>query len=56
VRSIGEGKESRFVFGMGDGEEETDTRGARLLAFLMGDSVQQIGRVKEWAGPRGWNV
>ena len=33
VRSIGEGKESRLVFGMGDGEEETDTRGARLLAF-----------------------
>jgi len=30
VRSIGEGKESRFVFGIGDGEEETDTR---LLAF-----------------------
>jgi len=33
VRSSGEGKESRFVFGMGDGIEETDTRGARLAAF-----------------------
>jgi hypothetical protein len=33
VRSIGEGKESRFVFGIGDGVDETDTHGARLLAF-----------------------
>ena len=33
VRSIGEGKESMFVFGMGDGVEETETRGDRLLAF-----------------------
>lgn len=33
VRSIGEGKESRFVFGMGEGVEETETRGDRLLAF-----------------------
>jgi hypothetical protein len=32
-RSIGEGKESRLVFGMGNGVEETDTRGVRLLAF-----------------------
>ena len=29
-RSIGEGKESRLVFGIGDGVEETDTRGDRL--------------------------
>jgi hypothetical protein len=33
VRSIGEGKESRLMFGMGDGVEETDTRGTRLVAF-----------------------
>ena len=33
VRSIGEGKESKLMFGMGDGVEETDTRGARLFAF-----------------------
>jgi hypothetical protein len=32
VRSIGDGKESR-VFGIGDGIDETDTRGARLGAF-----------------------
>jgi hypothetical protein len=33
VRSIGEGKESRLAFGKGDGIEETDTRGPRLVAF-----------------------
>jgi hypothetical protein len=33
MRSIGEGKESRFVFGMGDGVEQTDTRGDRLGAL-----------------------
>ena len=31
-RSIGEGKESRLVFGIGDGVEETDTRGNGLVA------------------------
>lgn len=36
MRSIGEGKESRVLFGMGDGIEETDTRGARLVAFSGG--------------------
>lgn len=33
VRSIGEGKESRFVFGKGVGIEETDTQGVRLVAL-----------------------
>lgn len=33
VRSIGEGKESRFVFGKGVGIEETDTQGVRLVAI-----------------------
>ena len=32
-RSIGEGKESRLVFGVGVGVEETDTRGDRFVGF-----------------------
>lgn len=47
VRSIGEGKESRFEFGMGDGVEETDTRGDRLFAAFDGGL-----RIADWESER----
>ena len=41
VRSIGEGNESKlFMFGMGDGVEQTDTRGDMLLLLLVGFELE----------------
>jgi len=51
VRSIGEGKESRFVFGKGDGIEETDTRGPRLVA--LGGGFRTVGWESERVGGGG---
>jgi len=51
VRSIGEGKESRAMFGMGVGIDETDTRGARLAAFDGG--VRRVDWESERVGGGG---
>jgi len=47
MRSIGEGKESRLEFGMGDGVEETDTLGNRLLGAFDGGF-----RIADWERER----
>lgn len=49
-RSIGEGKESRFMFGIGDGVEETDTRGDILGAFEGGFRIADWERERVGGG------